>query len=181
MQNHNETPRYLLLGQILRPHGVRGELRMRVHTDYPERIGKLDQVFLGAGIDDNNARPYEVNAARMHQNYILLTLETISSRDKADRLRDLFVMVKYEDAVPLEEGEFYLYQVIGLRVETKDGYLLGTITDVIETGANDVYVINSPEYGEVLFPITEETLIKHNIEQGIVRVIIPDGLLPDAK
>lgn len=175
------TPRYLMLGRILRPHGVRGELRMRVMTDYPERIAQLKHVFLGKDIDDAKAKPYAVKGARMHQKYALLRLEDIYDRNTADRLRDLFVMVRLEDAVPLEEDEFYVFELIGLRVETEDGYTLGTIKDIMETGANDVYVITSPDYGEVLFPAIEDTIIDHDIDNGVVRVVIPDGLLPEKK
>lgn len=87
-------------------------------------------------------------------------------------------MVAIEDAVPLEEGEFYLYQVIGLEVRTESGERLGAITDVLETGANDVYVVESPQYGEVLIPVTDETIVALDFDQGIVTVKLPDGLLP---
>lgn len=174
-----DPPRYLVLGQITRPHGVRGEVRLRLTTDYPERITTLDTVFLGKSVDDANSQPYRLRAVRMHQGYALLTFQEIPDRTAADNLRNLYVMVRHEDAVPLEDGEFYLYELIGLTVKTADDQILGTIKDVLETGANDVYVIHSPDYGEVLFPATEETIIAHDIPNGVVRVTIPNGLLPD--
>ncbi|MBE2266947.1 MAG: 16S rRNA processing protein RimM, partial [Anaerolinea sp.] len=96
-----------------------------------------------------------------------------------DRLRNLLVMVALENAVPLEEGEFYLYELIGLNVQTESGEALGTLTEVLETGANDVYVVNSPRYGEVLIPVLPETILETNIAAKRMTVRLPDGLLPE--
>lgn len=170
-------PRFLLLGEILRPHGVRGELRMRILTDYPERIPQLEKVYLAEKPDASEPDAYRVQHMRMHQSYGLLKLAGIDDRDQADRLRQLLVMVPLEHAVPLEEGEFYLYQLIGLSVRTTQGETLGSITDVLETGANDVYVVESSAYGEILIPVTDETVLQTNIQQGFVLVNLPEGLL----
>jgi len=171
-------PRYLLLGEILRPHGINGEVRMRILTDYPERIASLEMVYLGSDPNVAEAAGYRVEHMRPHQGYGLLKLEGVDSRDEADLLRELFVMVSIEDAVPLEEGEYYLYQIIGLRVQTQDGELLGTLTDVLETGANNVYVVDSPRYGEILIPVIQETIIETDVHAGVVIVRLPPGLLP---
>jgi len=174
-----EDPKYLLLGEVLRPHGVRGELRVRLLTDYPERIDQMEHVYLGSGPDDETPQTYDVEHMRMNTPYGLLKLKGIDDREDADTLRSLFVMVDLEHAVPLEEGEFYLYQLIGLTVKQQDGQTLGQITDVLETGANDVYVVNSPRYGEVLIPVTDETIVSTDIAAGELIVNLPDGLLPD--
>lgn len=174
-----EAPNYLLLGEVLRPHGVRGELRVRLLTDYPERINTLKQVYLGTGVDDPRPTVYAVEHMRMNPPYGLLKLRGIGDRDQADMLRALFVMIDLEHAVPLEEGEFYLYELIGLTVKLADGATLGTITDVLETGANDVYIVDSPRYGEVLVPVTGDTILSTDIDAGEVVVALPDGLLPD--
>jgi 16S rRNA processing protein RimM len=170
-------PRFLLLGEILRPHGVRGELRMRILTDYPERINQLEKVYLAEESDSDDPDAYRVQHMRMHQSYGLLKLEGVDDRDQADRLREMLVMVPLENAVPLDEGEFYLYQLIGLSVRTTEGEMLGKITDVLETGANDVYVVESATYGEFLMPVTDETVLQTNIEQGFILVNLPEGLL----
>lgn len=180
-QNRGEdSPRYLLIGEVLRPHGIRGELRMRVLTDFPERIPQLETVFIGTGPDDAGIGRYQITHARPHQGYMLLTVDGINDRDQAERLRGLFVMVSIEDAIPLEEGEYYLYQLHGLKVRTEDGQTLGIISEVLETGANDVYVIHSPQYGEILIPVIPETVLKVDIAGGYVLVHLLDGLLPGA-
>ena len=177
-QPERETPEYLLLGEVLRPHGIRGELRLRLLTDHPERINDLEQVFVGRDPSEPGARPYEVEHMRRNVEYGLLKLKGIDDRDAADRLRGMFIMIDLAHAVPLEEGEFYLYQIIGVTVQTTQGETLGTIVDVLETGANDVYVVDSPTYGEVLIPDTEQTVTDIDIDAGIVTVELPDGLLP---
>jgi len=172
-------PEYLILGEILRPHGVRGELKVRILTDYPERIGELEYVYLATKPDARKITRYPVKGMRMNQEYGLLSLQNVSDRSQADVLRNLLVMVHIEDAVPLEDGEIYLYELIGLEVRTEGDESLGKIKDVLETGANDVYVVDSPAFGEILIPITDDTLLETNVEGGYVLVALPDGLLPE--
>lgn len=171
-------PQYLLIGEILRPHGVIGEVRMRVITHYPERLPQLKVVYLAPSIDSPQVTPYSIERMRMHQGYALMKFKGIDDRDQADRLRQLVVMVAIGDAIPLDEGEVYLYQLVGLTVQTESGETLGKLTEVLETGANDVYIIDSPKYGEVLIPATEKTIRSTDINTGIMIVALPDGLLP---
>lgn len=170
--------KYLIVGEILRPHGVRGELRMRVLTDYPERLSKHDSVFLGQS-PNKKLRQYTLEHVRMHKAYALLTLDGIADRDDADKLRGLKVMIDVNNAIPLEDDEIYLFQLIGMQVNNEAGDVLGTVKEVIETGANDVYVLNSEKFGEILIPITPETLLNTDTETGIILVRLPDGLLPE--
>lgn len=172
------TPSYLLVGEILRPHGVTGEMRMRVLTRYPDRLSSIRTLFLAPSPETENPAPYTLQSVRMHQGYALIRLKTITDRDAADRLRQLVVMVAIEDAIPLDEGEHYLFQMIGLKVVTEDQVVLGTITDVLETGANDVYVVQSEQYGEILIPVTDETILETRIDDGLLIVRLPEGLLP---
>lgn len=172
-------PHYLILGKILRPHGVRGELRVHVLTDYPERVSKIKTVYIGSDPTEQDAEPYTVSAARLHQDYVLLKLAEIPDRNEAETLRGLYVMVDLENAVPLEEDEFYLYEVIGLGAYTQDDEWLGKVNNVIETGANDVYVVNGSKYGELLLPIHEETVVEIDFDAGKIILNLPDGLLPD--
>lgn len=176
-----DSPQYLLLGEIVRPHGVRGELKMRVLTDYPERIAQLNAVYLAT--DSNAKRParYTVSGLRMHQDDALLTLKQVEDRNQAELLRGMYVMVDVRDAVPLADDEVYLYQLIGMKVRTVDGESLGEITDVLETGANDVYIVQGEAYGEVLIPVTDETIVETDTDSGVVTVKLPEGLLPDRK
>jgi 16S rRNA processing protein RimM len=172
-----EQPRFLLLGRILRPHGVRGELRTEVLTAYPERI--LPGLIVNIGPDPaaDDVPEYEITKVRTHQQYLILQVDGIDDRDAADLLREQYVMVALEDAVPLDDDEFYLFQAIGLAVFTDGGESLGTVVDVLETGANDVYVVQGPR-GEVLLPAIDDCIVDVDIDAGRMTVHLMDGLLP---
>ncbi len=173
-----QEPKYLLIGEILRPHGIIGEVKTKVLTHYPERLSRLKTVYLTPSPDSTKITEYALENVRMHQGYALLKFKGIDDRDQADLLRQLVVMVAIGDAIPLDEGEHYLYQLLGLTVQTESGEILGTLTEVLETGANDVYIVNSPRYGEVLIPATSETILSTDIAAKMMTVRLPDGLLP---
>lgn len=175
----NHQPDYLLLGEILRPHGVKGELKVRILTDYPERLAEIDAVFVGTGIDDSSPTQMAVGSFRFHQGYLLIKFKQIKDRTDAERYRGLFLMIDIEHAVPLEDGEIYLYQLIGLQVKTEDGQVLGIIDEVLETGANDVYVVKKDgEKHPLLVPAHDETILEIDLEGEQVIMNLPDGLLP---
>lgn len=175
----SSNPTFLLLGQVLRPHGVRGELRINVLTSYPERITPGMEVYLGSDPEDSaRAVRYIVEGARTHLQYLILDLEGVTDRNEADLLREQYVMVRLEDAVPLEEDEFYLFQALGLAVYTEDGEHLGEVTEVLETGANDVYVVHG-ERGEILLPAIDDCVLDVDIEAGKMTVRLIEGLLGD--
>ncbi len=172
-----QQPPFLLLGRVLRPHGVRGEVRIEVLTAYPERIVAGRQVFVGPNPQDRrSATQHTVTRSHKHKNLLILQFEGIEDREAADALRGQFVMVTLENAVPLAEGELYLFQLIGLAVYTDEGEHLGRITDVIETGANDVYVVHGA-HGEVLLPAIDECILELDIQGGKVTVHLLEGLL----
>lgn len=171
------TPPFLLLGRVLRPHGIRGELRVEVLTAHPERIVPEQRLYLGPDPSDvSAARLYTVAQSRRHQQYLILQLRGVSDRSAADLLREQYVMVALEDAIPLEDDEYYLFQVIGLDVITAQGEALGRVIDVIETGANDVFVVRGPR-GEVLLPVIDECVQDIDLDKGTITVHLMEGLL----
>ncbi len=175
----SDEPHFLLLGRVLRPHGIRGELRLEILTAYPERIVSGKRVYLGTNpYDPASVSEHTVVQARKHQHYLILQLEAITTRNEAELWREHYVMVNMDEAVPLEEGEYYLYQLIGLNVITDEDEMLGTVTDTIETGANNVFVVHGPR-GEVLLPDIDECILDIDIDAGTMTVHIMDGLLGD--
>ena len=172
---------YLLLGKVLRPHGVRGELSIQIATDFPERLKVLEKVYLSDSPDQpDNLQSHNLLSARPQRDTNwLIALEGIEDRDIADRLREQYVYVALEDAVPLAEDEVYLFQVIGLQAETPGGEILGRVMSVIETGANDVYVLRGDKYGEILIPAIKGVVLDTNVEAGRIIIEPLPGLLPD--
>jgi len=162
--------RFLVIGRVVAPRGVRGELKVAVETDTPERFLRTSRVFLG-----EERRVYTVRAARLHQGHALLRLSGIETRDHAETWRDAYVYISLADAPPLEDGEYYHYQIKGLRVRTTEGEELGRITEVLETGANDVWVVRG-RGGEVLIPALKDVVMGVDLAAGLVTVALPEGL-----
>lgn len=171
-------PRYLVVGRVLRPHGVRGEVRVEIVTGYPERLGQHAAFYLAHPNSPEAVRRYAVERLRLHRDVALLKLEGCDTRNAADDLRGMLVQIPIEDAVPLEEGEYYLYQVVGVQVETEDGEQLGQVIEVLDTGANDVYVVQGPR-GEVLLPAIKDVVLELDLDARRLVVRLMPGLLED--
>ncbi len=176
MPRETQLPERVTVGEILRPHGVRGELRMRVLTATPEHLPQLEYIYLADSTRQGRLEKRALEGLRFNKAYALLRLEGCVDRDEADKLRGHVVLIDREQAPPLAEGEYYLFQLIGLSV-VADGIAVGRICEVLETGANDVYVVNGEEYGEILIPAHEETIDAVDFEAGVVTMTLPEGLL----
>lgn len=166
--------RYLAIGRVVRAHGVRGELSVAVLTDFPERFGTTEWVYLG---NEFEAEPYRLKKHRWHQKNVLLTLDEVNDRTEAEQLTGLLVQVPIEEAIPLPEGDYYLYQIMGLTVVTVQGETLGVISDILETKANDVYIVSRPDQTEVLLPAIPDVIKLVDLEKGQVIVELIDGLI----
>ena len=168
-----ERPRYLIIGRVLKPWGVRGEVKIEILTEFPERFASLRQVFVG-----DDAKLFSVDHARLlgGGKAALLKFKGIDSPEDADELRDQLVQVALEDAVKLPKGKLYLYQLIGLRVVTTEGDALGEITDVLDTGANDVYVVHDGAR-EILIPAIEDVVKQIDLERREVKIKMMEGLV----
>lgn len=173
-------PKYLVIGEILRPHGIRGEVRTRIVSDYPDRLTTLKKVYLGDSAHDARPREHLLNKVRFNKEFALLTLDGYRSREDADRVRNKIVMIDIADAAPLEQGEYYLFELIGLNVSA-DGQEIGVIREVLQTGANDVYVVASEDYGDILIPAHEQTVVDIDFDAECVCMTLPEGLLPTDK
>lgn len=169
-------PRFLLIGQIVRPHGVRGEVRVMVHTDVPERFTWLRAVYVSEEADTDSPRCMDVEGARFHQNAVLLKLAGCDDRNTAETLRSLWLFVPFAEAI-LEDGEYYLYQLEGLRVVSEDDELLGTLVEVMETPANNVFVVQGP-YGEILLPDVPDVVKEIDFAAQLVTIHLLPGILP---
>ena len=167
----SESPQYLIIGRVMKPWGVRGELKIEVLTEFPERFASLRTVFLG-----DDAKPFSIENARRHGKAVLLKFKGIDQPEDAETLRDQIVQVARKDAVKLPKGKLYLYQLIGLRVVTVDGKALGEITDVLDTSANDVYIVHDGAR-EILIPAIEEVVKEISLERREVLVKLIDGLI----
>lgn len=166
-------PRYLAVARVVRPFGVRGELKLEVLTGFPEKLGRLSRVYVG-----EQATPHEVMRFQWHGDKLLLQLADVCDRNAAEELRGQLVQIAREDAVELAPGQFYEHQIIGLSVVTTGGEPLGQVIEVLATGANDVYVVQGPR-GQVLLPARVEVVRTIDLDTGTMTVTLLPGLLPD--
>lgn len=164
----------LQVGVITQTHGVRGEVKVFPTTDDPERFLDLKKVLLDTG---KETLPLEVQSVKFFKQFVILKFKGIDNINDIERYKRCPLLVTREDAVELEEDEFFIADMIGMNVETDDGKAFGTLKDVMETGANDVYVIESEEHGEVLVPAIKECVLDVNIEEQKMIIHLMDGLV----
>jgi 16S rRNA processing protein RimM len=164
-------PKFVAIGKILEPWGDKGEVKVEILTDFPERFNSLERVYIG-----QTARPLRVEKSRVLEDYAVLKLEGYDNRTAASALRGQLLQIPLEELMPLAEGEYYEFEIIGLEVWTEDGLYLGRVKEVIYTGANDVYVADGPK-GEVLIPALEDVVLKIDLGEGKMLVRLPEGLL----
>jgi 16S rRNA processing protein RimM len=165
-------PRFLIIGRVIKPHGIRGEVRVQIITDTPERFEWLETVYVG----ERHPQLITIEPVRFHKTFVLIKFAGIDTREGAVSLRNELLLVPESEAVPLEEGEYYLYQLIGLDVYTDEGEQLGELAEVLETNANNVFVVKG-DRGEVLLPDTEEVIINIDFENGRMEVHLLPGLI----
>jgi 16S rRNA processing protein RimM len=171
---HLAPPHLIGLGQVSGAHGIRGAVKVRADagaaTTDPEVFAALGEVNIGG-------RDYQVLKAEKRKNQILLHLEGIDTRDRAEQLAGQAVLGDRRRFPRLPPGEYYWFQVLGLPVyQAGDGALLGYLAEVIPTPAHDVYVVRL-DRREVLLPAVEEVVLEINLQEGFVRVSPPAGLV----
>lgn len=156
----------ITIGKIVAPHGVRGDVRILPLTDFPDRFQDLKAAF----VDD--VGQLELESARQHNKMILLKFSTINSMNDAERLRGKLIKIGRQDLIKLPEGQYYIFDIIGLTVVTEDGTELGRITDVLQPGSNDVYVIEQQGKQDLLIPAIKEVVKKIDIagKQMVVKL-----------
>ncbi len=173
-QPEKRDPNYRQIGRVLRPHGVLGELRIEVFTEETELFDR-ETLLLGKRVEQ--LASYEVQALRGHQGKILLKLAGVDDRETADTFRAWEVYVPRTQLPPLAQGEFYLYELLGMRVVTDTGELLGKVTDVLRTGANEVFVVTTAAQKEILIPDVEEVVLAVKRDEQEIIVHLLEGLV----
>jgi len=162
----------LTVAVIERPHGVQGEFQASLTTDVPERLLSLKSIYLG-----NETSPRKIEAARFHQDRIIFKLSGIDSPEQVRTLSKRPLRIPGSAAAPLAEGEYFLYQLIDSRVVDEAGTELGTLVDIMETGANEVYVVRSGDESEdLLLPNIASVVLEIDVSRGVIVVRPPEYL-----
>jgi 16S rRNA processing protein RimM len=169
-----EDTEYLLVGRIVKPHGLRGEVLIRVLSDNPDRFAAGAELLWGADLD--SAQPVTIVSSRDHKGALLVFFEGIHSLEEAEPLREWLLFVGASEIGELEdEDAFWEHQVIGLDVLHVNGTALGRVADVLARPAQDLWSIETAS-GEVLFPAAKELVVSVDLDAGKVVIDPPEGL-----
>jgi 16S rRNA processing protein RimM len=163
------------IGIIVKPHGIKGELRVFPVTDDPSRFGLLDSVAVT--MKDGSEREYEIMNARAGGGAVILKFKGIDDRDGAGGLTGGVIKVPFEKALPLGEDEYYVRDLIGMDVCAEDGEKIGELSDVAATGANDVYVVSSKNKKDILIPAIKDCIIDISTDEKKITVRLMEGLI----
>ena len=154
-------PAFLVLGKLRRAHGVKGEIPLEVYTQILELLTPSNVVFVG-----EDHQPLTIETTRWKNDLLLIKFEAIDDRTVVSELTNELLYVKTSQLPPLPEGDFYYHELIGLDVYEPDGRYLGVLVQILETGANDVYLVQNDANEEILIPATEEMILEIDPDQA---------------
>lgn len=164
---------YFRVGVIANTHGIRGEVKVFPTTDDPKRFQGMKEIILDTG---TQKRTLAISSVRFFKNLVILKFQGIDNINDVEPYKGMDLLVTRENAVPLEEGEYYIADILGASVVTEDGADFGILKDVLTTGANDVYVVDH-EGREVLLPVIPDCVLSRDLEKKVVTVHVMKGLL----
>ena len=164
----------LQVGVISSTHGIRGEVKVYPTTDDPARFKKLRQVILDTGREQKHL---EIEGVKFFKQFVILKFKDIDNINDIEKYKGRSLYITRENAVDLEEDEYFIADLIDMKVELEDGTFFGTLTDVMETGANDVYCIQTEQYGEVLIPAIKECIRQVDVEESRMIIHLMPGLV----
>ena len=167
---------FIVVGQIVGAHGLRGDLKVELYTDFPERFAPGVTLYICVDLQE-----VMIEEVRDHKDRLLVKFAGIENRSAAEEYRDCWLYIGEDEVATLAEGAYWVHDIIGLTAVTVDGTRLGVITDVLPTGANDVYVVRPPagqnRGQEILLPAIPDVVLAIDLALGTMTVRVPDGLL----
>ena len=164
----------LQVGIITSTHGVRGEVKVYPTTDDPRRFRRLKEVVLVTGKEKMNL---EIEGVKFFKQFVILKFKGLDNINDIEKYRQKSLYVTRKNAVRLQRDEYFIADLIGLKVQDEDGTELGTVKDVIETGANDVYEVEMADGRSLLLPAIKQCILNVDVENGMMQVHVLEGLL----
>jgi len=161
-------PEFITIGKIIAPWGIKGKLKVKVVTDFPQRFTPCSKIYI-------NRQPMTINSTEWHKGKAIIKLNTIDSTEDAQRLRGQPIEIHYSQVYPLPEEQYYHFQLIGLEVWTTQGELLGTVTEILTADSNDNYVVHGAK-GEILIPAIEDVIKSIDLNKGCIIIEPIEGL-----
>lgn len=164
----------LRVGVFANTHGIRGEIKVFPTTDDMARFKKLKVLYLDKGTE---LMKLEVSSVRFFKNMVIMKFKGIDNINDIEKYKGKDLLIERKQAIPLQENEYFICDIIDAEVVTKEGEEIGTLKEVLQTGANDVYVVKTKEGKEVLFPVIDECVLDVNTEEKVVTVRLMPGIM----
>ena len=165
---------FLQVGVITATHGIRGEVKVFPTTDDPERFLDLETVYLDTG---REKKLLTISSVKFFKQFVILKFKGLDNINDIEKYRQKSLYVTRKNAVRLQRDEYFIADLIGLKVQDEDGTELGTVKDVIETGANDVYEVEMADGRSLLLPAIKQCILNVDVENGMMQVHVLEGLL----
>jgi 16S rRNA processing protein RimM len=167
---------FVCIGKVLKPFGIQGALKIQNFSDIPDRFESLDFIYIGPSID--LAVPYQMEAVEYHNRYIILYLLRYTDRNIAESLQGYYCYIPKTQQEELPEDNFYVDDLLGIKVLGAEGNDIGTVSDVISNPANDVLVVDT-QGGEALIPMVADIIHEIDLDKGTIIVQLIEGMLED--
>ena len=161
---------FLEVGQIVNTFGLKGFLKVQPYTDDIKRFDRLETVYI-------NKKKYQIEEVKYHKNMVLIKIKGIDKIEDAEMLRNMYIEVDRNDEPELEEGTYYIVDLIGLEVYTDENIFLGNVIDIFNTGSNDVYVVKNEDAKEILLPGIDDVIKNIDLENKRITVHMLKGLM----
>lgn len=164
----------LEIGQIINTFGIKGEVKVFPLTDDIKRFDDLETVYVK---NKKESQLYNIESIKYHKNFVLIKFKEINTVEQAETLRNSYLEVDREQAIPLNEGEYFIADLIGLEVYSDEGKLIGKVDDIYNTGANDIYVVKDDLGKQTLLPGIKDVIKNVDLEKGQIIVHLIPGLI----
>lgn len=172
-----EDKSFITIGKIVNTQGHRGEVRVIPLTDYPERFSETRKVFLKRSGRDNELAVYQIEKSYAHKKFIILKFLGVNDMNAGEELKGSLLLIPKEELMPLPEDTFYIFDIVGMEVYTTSGRELGQVKDVLQTAANDVYIVEGSSGGRpLLIPALKKVVHNINLKEKKMIVELPEGL-----
>lgn len=166
--------KYLEIGQIVNTFGIKGMVKVKPFTENVKRFDKLEKIYIE---NKKSRKEYEIEEVKYHKDMVLIKFKGINTLEEANLLRESYLIVDREKEEPLEEGTYYIVDMIGLEVYTEEGELLGKLEDIFNTGSNDIYVVKNELGKQILLPAIGEVIKQIDMENKKMIVHLISGLV----
>jgi 16S rRNA processing protein RimM len=162
-----------LIGIIVKPQGIKGEVKVKPVSPDPERFNYLEKVYIRL----KNVQTYSIENIRISNSFVFLKFAQINSRNDAELLRGKEILISEDQLIDLDDGEYFVHDLIGCQIISEDGLIIGEIEDIIQSSSNDIYLVKNRKGHEYLIPAIADVIQKVDIQAKQVTIHVLDGLL----